>query len=53
MEDTSEEQLTKAMAIYRDRYGSGEVILVELEEIIREIKPKKKRRKKNVRRTTK
>lgn len=45
MEDTSEEQLTKAIALYRERYGNGEVVLDKLEEIIREIKPKPKKRK--------
>ena len=41
MEQCSPDELKKAMKIYVERYGKGQVTLDKLEEIIREIKESK------------
>ena len=42
MEETNVKTLQKAMEIYRERYGKGQVLIPQLDEIIRELKGENK-----------
>jgi hypothetical protein len=46
MEHTDEASLVKAMQMYRDKYGKGDVDLEKLEAIIRSNRKKRKHRRK-------
>ena len=38
MEQMSPDELKKAMKIYQERYGKGQVVLDKLEEIVKEMR---------------